>query len=317
MRHIILTNCTAKKRASLPVLKFAVQTKNVTIKDVADQWTNLVQEAKNVLPASKVYVGRTVKDAIDAGNMLGAPVFFISAGLGLISQDRLIPSYNLSISPNQKQTPVPDECDLRTTLSMHSCSPSEWWNLLNHQKPMLDILNANEDTLIWIALPSSYINLVQEDLLAIPKTMVKNLRIFTSPAGVQAFAPKLRVACLPYDERLNSVANSEGTRNDFPQRALLHYLRCLQGRKLNLQEGKAKVQRFLSDFSVRDFPVREKKSDEEIIRLLERYWSKTNGSAARLLRVLRDDLKISCEQRRFSSLWRSVNNQKLGGKYAA
>jgi hypothetical protein len=139
----------------------------LTIKEIADQWTNLVREAKNVLPASKVYVGRTVKDAIDAGNMLDAPVFFISAGLGLISQDRLIPSYNLSISPNQKQTPVPGECDLRTTLSIHSCSPSEWWNLLNHQKPMLDILNANEDTLIWIALPSSYINLVQEDLLAI------------------------------------------------------------------------------------------------------------------------------------------------------
>ena len=310
MQHIVLTNCTAKKNSRLPVLEFDVQLNDASINEVSKRWLNLVRQAKGTLPAKEVYVGRTVKDALVAAQILGADVFFVSAGLGLVKQDRLIPAYNLSITPNQRPTRSSNAPSLPTILAEKSVSPAQWWTLLNRNKTILDALSLSKTTFVWIAIPSSYVALIQSDLLQIPSEILKNVRIFTSPAGAESLDSNLRGVCLPYDERLNSVLNSTGTRNDFPQRALLHYLNCLNGEDLDLEEGKKRVLNFLSKHKIREIPLRKKKTDAEIVSVIKKYWGPSKGSSSRLLRVLRDDLKISCEQRRFSNLWRYVHNQK-------
>lgn len=317
LSHIVLTNCTAKKNSRLPVLKFDVQPNVASINEVSERWLSVVQKAKDTLPAERVYVGRTVKDALEAAQLLGADVFFVSAGLGLVKRDSSIPAYNLSITPNQRPTRSSNAVSLPTVLADKSSSPAQWWALINRNRSLLETLDLRMTTFVWIAIPSSYVALIQSDLLQIPSEILKNVRIFTSPAGVKSLDSRLRGLCLPYDERLNSVLSSTGTRNDFPQRALLHYLTHLNGKDLELEEGKKRVLKFLSKHKIRELPLRKKKTDAEIVSILKKYWGPSKGSSSRLLRILRDDLKISCEQRRFSNLWRYVHNQKSGVKYAA
>jgi hypothetical protein len=53
-------------------------------------------------------------------------------------------------------------------------------------------------------------------------------------------------------------------------------------------------------------PARQRKTDAEIIALLCQNWERLNGSATALLRYLRDDALVSCEQSRFSALRQQI-----------
>ncbi|MGF6923880.1 hypothetical protein OKW28_008077 [Paraburkholderia sp. 40] len=50
-------------------------------------------------------------------------------------------------------------------------------------------------------------------------------------------------------------------------------------------------------------PVRERKTDSEILALLRKNWDRFDGTSARLLRFLRDEALVACEQSRFRNLW--------------
>ena len=49
-------------------------------------------------------------------------------------------------------------------------------------------------------------------------------------------------------------------------------------------------------------PTRARKTDADILDLLRQHWERLNGSATALLRYLRDEALVSCEQSRFRAL---------------
>jgi len=53
-------------------------------------------------------------------------------------------------------------------------------------------------------------------------------------------------------------------------------------------------------------PERKRKTDDEILTLLRENWCRLNGSATALLRYLRDDALVACEQSRFRTLRQQV-----------
>lgn len=108
---------------------------------------------------------------------------------------------------------------------------------------------------------------------------------------------------LPYDERLEGLPNYAGTRTDFPQRALLHFVQELDGHRRDFGTAHASVLFEMSKLKKPELPVRVKKSDEEIMALLAKNWDKYDGASGRLLRFLRDEKKVACEQSRFRRLW--------------
>jgi hypothetical protein len=61
---------------------------------------------------------------------------------------------------------------------------------------------------------------------------------------------------------------------------------------------------------VRDIPPRERKSDEELMEIMDLNWGRARGQASLMLRVLRDDLLIACEQKRFAGLFRHLKERR-------
>jgi len=49
--------------------------------------------------------------------------------------------------------------------------------------------------------------------------------------------------------------------------------------------------------------------DIELAAVIRHYWDETDGSATRMLRLLRDEMGIACEQKRFAVLFRQLKQQ--------
>jgi hypothetical protein len=114
---------------------------------------------------------------------------------------------------------------------------------------------------------------------------------------------------MPYDERLESVRGYAGTRADFAQRALRHFVEVLQATARPLEEAHEMVTASLAGASRRPRSTGQRMTDDEILKELEVQWARHSGSSTRLLRYLRDEARISCEQKRFSRLWQRLSAQ--------
>jgi len=160
-----------------------------------------------------------------------------------------------------------------------------------------------------MALPSSYLRMVQDDLATVAPARAKNLRIFTSAAGVQYVPAHLKICLMPYDTRLESVRDFAGTQSDFAQRALRHFVEVLQATFLQLEKARNAVSASLAHRRRRPRAVGTRMTDEEIRQVLTTQWTRHSGSSTKLLRYLRDEAGISCEQKRFSRLWQESSAQ--------
>ena len=148
---------------------------------------------------------------------LGADLFVVSAGLGLVHEAQLVPHYDLTVSKGP----------LHALLVASGESAAAWWSMLVRQfgqSSLAQLIAANPDRPVLVALPASYLKLVADDLASISGEDIARLRIFTSQAGREAVPTHLKRCCLPYDERLESLPGYDGTRSEFPQRALCHFV---------------------------------------------------------------------------------------------
>ncbi len=78
----------------------------------------------------------------------------------------------------------------------------------------------------------------------------------------------------------------------------------------DLEGEKQQVLNLLSRHSVRQHPDRQRKTDTELIEIIHKHWDQAQGKAQKMLRVLRDDLLISCEQKRFAGLFRTAKQKR-------
>lgn len=257
------------------------------------------------MPAGDLYAGRSMVLARDVARSLDAQLYIVSAGLGLVSASELVPCYDLTV--------VGARSPIKAVLGKTHSDPSDWWTAItrsSHQSPPLSRLICEPRTqLVFIALPASYMGLVAKDLASVPMQYAQRVRIFSSLVGQQIVPPSLQSAIMPYDERLESLRGFDGTRAEFPQRALRHFIHVIQGHKVSLETARNRVECSLSELPVRSIPVRERRSDTEIAKSLLARWNEFGGSATRLLRYLRDDAKVACEQSRFRSIWLTLKTE--------
>jgi len=243
-----------------------------------------------------LYKGRSIVDATRAANAINAGLRIVSAGLGLVSAEDQVPNYDLTVASG---SPLGD------LLAEQGLGPEAWWSAITADQPFpLSALVAN--SMAYIALPASYLRMVREDLALIPTSACERLRIFTSYAGRSEVPASIASSVMPYDERLETVPGFDGTRVDFAQRAMRHFVAQLRGHELSAEIGSRAVAEFMNAQRRRTLPNRTRASDDEIRRLIRGRWHDYAGSSTRLLRYLRDDAKVSCEQRRFRVLWKNV-----------
>jgi len=227
----------------------------------------------------------------------------VSAGLGLVSVTDLIPNYSLTISEGTGS--------IQNWLASQKSSSADWWiqlcEALDSSVPVSALVSkASANDKVFIALPGRYMQMISSDLGSIADRHQRKLRIFTSGAGFKFVPDALKSFVMPYDERLEGIPQHDGTRSDFPQRALKHFVTHLEAQDHPLEQAKRFVMRAMESSEVRSNPARVKVSDARIAELILEHWDDYGGSATKLLRFLRDDAKVSCEQSRFSGIWRTV-----------
>lgn len=291
----VVTSCTQRKSGVVQV-DFRELEKIRGVRRLASSWTRLIAGAKSVRTVATLYQGRSIADTVAVASHLSSPWYVVSAGLGLVRSDQLVPVYECTVAPGS---------ELYGRLNQQGATVVDWWAALTASNPNpLSRLIALGPVLV--ALPSSYLRMVRDDLSCVSNEQARHLRIFTSTAGAAVVPSCLAECVMPYDDRLESVPGFSGTRADFAQRALRHFVLKLQAAELRRDDARAKVNAALVRRSRPNHSSGLRMSDDQIRQTLRSQWKRHEGRSTRLLRYLRDEAGISCEQKRFSRIWQSL-----------
>jgi hypothetical protein len=266
---------------------------------VARIWAGRVAAARTRIPAWQLYQGRAFREAKLAAQPIAAEVYIISAGLGLVRADDSIPAYSLTVASG------PDNILARIETS-HPTLSSIWWRELTaaSQSPSFEGLLAGSSGFVLLAAGRSYLSMISADLASLGASDRQRLRLFTA-APRDSIPHELQCMAMPYDGRLEALPGRAGTVSDFAQRALHHFVDVIlpvspQG------SAAAHAAAVRAAFKGVQPPVRKhgkSVSDDEITRLIRANWNRANGKSAAMLRLLRDSLRIACEQNRFKRLF--------------
>jgi hypothetical protein len=290
-RFFVVTTCTNAKRDTLgPIARF----RNVPKHDLSEAlsaWFALLEKQTTQARADQVYKGRSFAEAQRTAAQLNAPLLIVSAGLGLIRANANIPLYDATIAPGGANS-------IQSRLKI---TPSKWWDALKRAKRV----GWPSDGTLLVAASSKYLEMIADDLVKMPPDA---LRIFTR-ASINALPEPLRLSVMPYDARLDARKGRPGTINDFPQRALAHFAEHIltQLPQGSLHAHKTLVLKHLSPLKAPTVRVGMKVSDDEIKKLIRKHYNSVGGRSGLMLRTLRDDLGIACEQSRFRTLFNAIN----------
>lgn len=275
--------------------------------NLSKDWARRLGAGADVFPASDLYGGRSFQEAKLAADLLNARLMVVSAGLGLISADARVPPYACTVLVG-----TPDSIAAKV---MGTFSVVGWWKALGADSPYAQSLQkvaTENDGFIYAALSDAYIELISDDLCALPAMVLARLRLFTR-APIERIAPALRQFVMPYDDRLDGPDSLvRGTRGDFAGRALRHFAEFVveDADVRSAAEHGAVVSAALADWRMAVRFDRQRLDDASLLDLIRDHWDAERGSTSRLLRRFRDDLGIACEQGRFADLARRVRGER-------
>lgn len=294
---VLITTCTGRKRLRPSGEVHFRRVLRCDAEAAARHWLKRLASSMCTLRADQLYSGRGFAEARRAAKALGAPLKIISAGLGLVDAAVEVPSYEATIAPGS-----PD------TISSHlDVTPERWWAALKSCQQFEWPVGAQ---LLLIAASGPYLKMIEQDLLALP---IDRLRLFTR-ADIRALPAPLRAAVMPYDDRLDASDGRPGTIADFAQRAMAHFAEHVlpYAPAGGLEEHTGLVLSRLSPLMAPAKRVGRKATDEEIKAAIAAHFEAVGGQSSQMLRKLRDDLGLACEQSRFRDLFRGVVRTQRG-----
>lgn len=250
-------------------------------------------------------MGRAFSEARGLADEVGGRLFILSAGLGFISEDAIVPSYSLTVSKTSEDS-------IQARCNDGSFSPEMWWKLLNlefgAQYPIRKLISANPRGLWLFALSKSYLELVVSDLDQLSDRQLERVRI-VGPQVNRGTHRILDACLLEVDSRLNGPDSPiVGTQGDFAQRAARYaYEEVIKGNPGgDIKAHRRAMSRRVSGWRLPKKYKRQPMSDESIMRKISSLWKAAEGRSGRMLRLLRDQEQIACEQGRFKSLFKQV-----------
>lgn len=302
---VVITNCTNRKRGSIGAKLSAASLDEGSVSRVAAQWIRGLRTAPVNHIAQDVYCGRSFREAEASALTLDGPLYIVSAGLGIVESTALIPNYDLTISAG-------------TTNSIANkivgvANPQSWWKKISQDSPygtsFLDILRKHQNDLVLVALPRPYLELILDELRQLTPQQATRVRFFGK--SLDRYLPEsLTSNWMPYDDRLDYVGKKyRGTQTDLAQRALRHFVeKVFLSNKKNASTAthRSLVTESLVGRKKRKTPVRTRLDDESIGAAVRANWAHGNGKSSALLRILRRELSIACEQSRFRAIYHSV-----------
>jgi hypothetical protein len=304
---LVITTCTNRKRKPIGGNLHMSSLPLASLTELASGWAQRIAAEDGVFPAGDIYGGRSFKEAALAANRLNARLMVVSAGLGLIDASERIPPYACTVLAG-----APDSISARVR---GDYSMGCWWEAIGAVSPYaysLPYVAQETSGIIYAAMSDAYIEMISRDLCALPVSSLSKFRIFTR-APLVRIAASLRPYVMPYDDRLDGPDSPvRGTRGDFAGRALRHFAEfiVLDGEHLPASKHAAAVTEALADWRMAARFDRLRLGDPAVLDLIREHWDAQGGSTARLLRLLRDNLQVACEQGRFANLARQVRGER-------
>jgi len=293
----VVTSCTNRKRHAPAAELCGRNLPRLEATPLAQAWRDRFERASGgVVPVSELYCGRGFREAERGARVLGARLWVVSAGLGLVPADFEAPSYSLTLSPG-----APDAVQ-RVLMG----PVSAWWEAIQG-KPFEDA-----GGLILVALPSPYLKLVAQAWSRWPAERLARVRLFTKdlPGGLPR---ALAAQWMPYDDRLDRLGDGlAGTQGDFAQRAMRHFAETFAGAAADVAADAARVREALAPVATPPRAERERLSDEELVALIRREWDVVAGRSGAMLARLRRELNVACEQGRFKDLFGRAAAERQG-----
>ncbi len=124
----------------------------------------------------------------------------------------------------------------------------------------------------------------------------------------------LAACCLTYGSRLDYPDSPiPGTGVDFASRTAKHFALHVWRHAPygDLETHKDLLETSLAGLRPARIQKRVRRSDEDIINLIHRRWERAQGRSSKMLRVLRDEERIACEQGRFKYLFKLAAMQRV------
>ena len=299
---VVLTACTQRKRITPSPFLCARDLSQGSLRSVAKVWADRVAGARDRAPAEDVYCGRSFVEAKRAAGAAQAELQIVSAGLGLIHSQQEIPSYNLTVSRGG------DDCILD---KIEGHGDVDWWATLGGHDALKSMLDRSTG-LILMALPSPYLRMVAPALDNISDSLCDRIRI-VGGRDVPHLDPRLERVRLPYDDRLDGPQSTlPGTRSDFASRAARHFVEEILVKNPEASSGvhREQVEASLATWTRPTAKAGVRLSDEEVKSIVRTSWTRAEGHSTKLLRILRDELNVACEQKRFSKLVAEIREEK-------
>ncbi|WP_156904832.1 hypothetical protein [Ferrimonas senticii] len=133
-----------------------------SLESLAKDWLNKVNSLSqdDKMPAHKRYMGAHWQTALSCGQQEGVELWVMSAGLGLIYSQQLIPDYQATFSLHSPDT-IPNMGQRRAD------AYQQWWHLLCQESRFgfFDLFSTHPDDNFIIAGSNDYISAINDDVL--------------------------------------------------------------------------------------------------------------------------------------------------------
>lgn len=297
----IITACTKKKAGNAEVCASSLGAG--VIEAVGNRWVGALNAASQRVDAANLYQGGSHAESRRAATDAGYSHHIVSAGLGLIAAETEVPNYKASV--------LAGEDSILANL-IDGTDAGLWWRWLQGRSPfaqsLASVITASDGPCL-IALPQAYLAMIESEILSLPPFLLQRVRLFSGSTAPEALADLQ----MPYDERLDGGKSPyKGTRSNFAARAVRHFANIvLPGHEADgAMEHASAVEAAIANWPRPVRTVGKRKSDAELREILTTHWDVMDGRSTRMLRLLRDDLGIACEQSRFAGLIRSLRTER-------
>ncbi len=314
---VLITNCTASQSVSPdPALTGSSLPTGMTNEDAAALWCDLITKQEPSIPPAELYRGISFYSISRARSIVDPKnIYIVSIGQGLVGLTQPISPYDVSIDPNHKNS-------LTRVVTLEPFKPQFWWQLVNEgltsrPYPITRLVEETDAKIVIISCTNRFQALITEDLLELVQS--EDMRKVRIVCGSTASLPnQLKPYAVVYDKRMNK--HSIGNRNDFNQRAALHFLRLIHsspGILLDgtLEEHKAVVQDELNKIAPPPEGGKQvaSASVDALINLLENDKSLLAMSPDAAYTEVQRRHKITVSSVQFRKVWRKVKGLSAGG----
>ena len=308
----LVVGCTNRKRYPPELALTASSLELGPQTHLQAQWRKRLSRHHPRVRAEDLYCGRAFTEAVAAAGKFAGPLWIVSAGLGLVGSSDAVPSYDLTI------TPTADESIQRRLLS-DGFSQDAWWRTVNRGSrtpaPLSTLIHGElkHRPLMVLAISTQYLHLVAADLRTLSSDTLGRIRVLTRwrlPPALGHLAP----ASIVYGDKLDGPDSPlPGTIGDFAPRTARHFAEQIWSHApgADARGHQRLVNRNLRRLGRPAKPARTRKSDSEILRLIHTFWRRVDGRSGRMLRFLRDEQMVACEQGRFRRLFHLAASQRI------